>query len=51
MHLSAFTGKTVSLPIDGDLYYSELMKRVASSRRKTGGVSVFADASDTYSGT
>lgn len=51
MHLSAFTGKTVSLPIDGDLYYSELMKRVATSRRKTGGVSVFADASDTYSGT
>ena len=35
MHLSAFLGKPVELPIDEDLYYEELMKRVATSRRKT----------------
>ena len=50
MHLSAFTGKQVSLPLDDDLYYEELMKRVATSRRKEGGKTVFADTSKTYSG-
>ena len=50
MHLSAFTGKTVELPLDGELYYSELMKRVATSRRKASGKTVFADTSDTYAG-
>jgi len=34
MHLSAFTGKMVELPFDEQLYYDELMKRVATSRRK-----------------
>ena len=35
-HLSAFTGKTVDLTnFDHDLYYEELMKRVATSKRKT----------------
>ena len=50
MHLSAFTGKQVSLPLDDDFYYEELMKRVATSRRKEGGKTVFADTSKTYSG-
>ena len=50
MHLSAFTGQQVSLPLDDDLYYEELMKRVATSRRKEGGKTVFADTSKTYSG-
>ncbi|MBQ2676268.1 MAG: Gfo/Idh/MocA family oxidoreductase, partial [Clostridia bacterium] len=35
MHLSAFLSKTVELPFDEELYYEELMKRVATSRRKT----------------
>ena len=36
MHLSAWTGKTVSLSdFDHDLYYEELMKRVRGSRRKS----------------
>ena len=36
MHLSAWTGKTVDVAtFDHDLYYEELMKRVATSRRKT----------------
>ena len=50
MHLSAFTGKKVEIPFDEDLYYEELMKRVATSRRKVGVKAVFADTRDTYSG-
>ena len=50
MHLSAFLGKEVSLPIDEELYYNELMKRVATSRRKEGVKAVFADTSDSYAG-
>ena len=34
MHLSAWLGRPVELPIDDELYYSELMKRVKTSRRK-----------------
>ena len=51
MHLSAFLGKEIELPIDEELYCEELMKRVAVSRRKTGGKTVFADTSKTYAGT
>ena len=47
MHLSAFTGKMVELPFDEQLYYEELMKRVATSRRKTANA-VFADTEGTY---
>ncbi len=50
MHLSSFLGKEVELPIDEELYYNELMARVKTSRRKTGGEAVFADTSDTYGG-
>lgn len=35
MHLSDWLGKAVELPIDEELYYEELMKRVSTSRRKT----------------
>ena len=49
MHLSAFLGKAVELPIDEELYYRELMKRVATSCRKTG-ETVFADTEGTYGG-
>ena len=35
MHLSAFLGRPVEIPFDEHLYYEELMKRVATSRRKT----------------
>ena len=48
MHLSAFLGKPVELPLDEDLYYDELMKRVATSRRKESGPAVFADTAGTY---
>ena len=50
MHLSAFTGRAVELPLDEDLYYEELMKQVATSRRKTTVNTVFADTSATYGG-
>ena len=50
MHLSAFLGKPVSLPVDEELYYAELQKRVATSQVKTG-EAVFSDTSNTYSGT
>lgn len=49
MHLSSWLGRPVELPLDGDLFYSELMKRVATSRRKTGSFSsAVADLSGTY---
>ncbi len=48
MHLSAFLGREVTLPIDDDLFYDELMKRVKTSRRKEGVNEVLADTSGTY---
>ena len=50
MHLSAFLGKTVKIPLDEELYYQELMKRIAASKRKTGIKSVFVDTSGSYGG-
>lgn len=32
MYLSSFIGKDITLPVDEDLYYEELMKRVETSR-------------------
>ena len=48
MHLSAFLGKEIELPMDEDLYYEELMKRVATSRKKEGTQSVVGDTTGTY---
>ncbi len=50
MHLSAWLGKEIELPFDEDLFYDELMKRVATSVRKPETKAVFADTSNTYSG-
>ncbi len=52
MHLSAFLGHEVGIPLDEDLFYEELMKRAASSRYKPSeaGNAVFADVSSTYAG-
>ena len=46
IHLSGFLGKEVECPVDEDLYYEELMKRVATSRRKTGVKAVYFDTSN-----
>lgn len=48
MHLSHFLGRKVTLPLDEDLYEAELMKRVATSRRKTNVREVVADTRGTY---
>ncbi|MBP3436153.1 MAG: Gfo/Idh/MocA family oxidoreductase [Clostridia bacterium] len=48
MQLSTFIGQTVEQPIDDELYYAELMKRVATSRQKTNVREVVADTSNTF---
>ena len=48
MHLSAWTDSKVTLPIDEDKYYDELMKRVKTSRRKSTVVDYVADTSNSY---
>lgn len=48
MHLSAFLGRPVEIPFDEKLYYDELMKRVAVSRRKTPAKAVFAGTEGSY---
>ena len=50
MHLSAFLGREITLPLDEDLFYGELMKRVTTSRRKTGvgSCSAAADVSGSF---
>ena len=48
MHLSSFLGKPIVLPIDEELYYEELMKRVKTSRRKENVTSVVSDTTGTY---
>lgn len=50
MHLSSFLNKEIELPFDEELYYSELMKRVAASHVKTNVKAVFADTASTYGG-
>ena len=36
MHLSAFLDRPVALPIDEELYYDGLMKRIQASRHRAG---------------
>ena len=50
MHLSAFLGKPVDIAtFDHDLYYEELMKRVATSKRKVASANVTAaDMDNTF---
>ena len=51
MHLSSWTGTTVELPFDEELFYEELMKRVATSRRKTEVKEAYVDTANTFAGT
>ncbi len=48
MLLSTWLDKTVSLPIDDDLYLEELNKRIATGRVKEGTVSKVLDTAGTY---
>ena len=50
LHLSSWLGKTVELPIDEDLYYEELKKRIATSRCKENVKTVIADTESSYGG-
>ncbi len=50
MHLSAFTGEKVQLPVDEDRFLAELNKRIAASHRKPTGKTVYADTTGTYGG-
>ena len=48
LHLSSWLDKTIELPIDEDLYYEELKKRIATSRRKENVKAVIADTESSY---
>ncbi|MEE1075406.1 MAG: Gfo/Idh/MocA family oxidoreductase, partial [Acutalibacteraceae bacterium] len=50
MHLSAFLGKEIELPFDEELYHEELMKRVATSKKKENVKVVFSDTSNSFAG-
>ncbi|MBR2406605.1 MAG: Gfo/Idh/MocA family oxidoreductase [Clostridia bacterium] len=51
MQLSTFLKREVTLPIDDEVYYEELMKRVAISKKKENVRAVVADTSGTFAGT
>ncbi len=48
MHLSAWTDSKIALPLDEDLYYSQLEKRIKTSRRKENVSNTVVDLSSTY---
>ena len=48
MLLSTWLDKKVAIPIDDELYYNELKKRIAVSRRKENVIDTVADTEDTY---
>lgn len=49
MHLSAWLDKDIEVAdLDDELYYNELMKRVATSRRKADVKAVVNDTNGTY---
>ena len=48
MYLSAFTGKTVSLPFDGKVYLKELNKRSMSSKAKEPAKDPLAPINETF---
>ena len=50
MYLSSWTNSTIVLPLDEDLFYEELKKRIATSKHKEV-VAVFNDITGTYQGT
>ena len=53
MHLSAFLDRAVELPVDEDLYYEELKKRMVLSRYRgsDSAPGIVADLSNTFAGT
>jgi len=47
-HLSSWLGRDVALPMDEELFYAELQKKIAGSRMKTAVVEQVADLGGTY---
>ncbi len=50
MHFSCFLGRPVKFPYDEKMYYNELQKRMATSRRKENVKAVVADTSSSFAG-
>ena len=50
MHFSCFLGRSVKFPYDEKMYYNELQKRMATSRRKENVKAVVADTSSSFAG-
>lgn len=48
IHLSGWLHKEIGIPFDEELFYNELQKRVATSRRKTTVSGATGDTSDSY---
>ena len=48
MHLSSWLDQTVTLPLDEDLFWEMLQKRIATSRHKTAESEVVLDTAGTY---
>ena len=48
MHLSSFLNKEIELPLDPNVYYNELMKKVATSKRKDPNTASVMDFNNTY---
>lgn len=48
IHLSSWLGKEIALPFDEQLYFNELQKRVATSRRKVATNAVTGNTEGTY---
>ena len=51
MHLSSWLNKPIELPIDAELYYAELLKRIDASQAKTNVKELAADISNSHNGT
>lgn len=50
MHLSSWLHKEITLPLDEELFYEELKKRIATSKIKTNVKEIVADTSNSYAG-
>ncbi len=51
MHLSSFLNQEIALPLDDELYYNELKKRIACSKEKKTVANGFADTADVMGST
>ncbi len=48
IHLSSWLDKTITLPMDDELFHQELSKRIATSRAKTNVKAIVADTESSY---